>query len=139
MEQYTPNESHKLLVIRGSFYGEKTFPSLNNLLAEYGRNPKAGGRLKKQVEDIVIAYARQQLRGYKAENPVILHYRFFEPARGQKRDFMNVFSMADKAVEDALQKVGVLENDDPKHLLNTTHDFYYTTTEPYIEVYIEEV
>lgn len=38
----------KGFTIKGRFFGDKTFPSLNNYLAEVGRNPKAGGRLKRQ-------------------------------------------------------------------------------------------
>lgn len=129
----------KKVVISGNYFGEKTFPSLNNLLADYGRAPVIGGSTKRKYKDICSWEIRSQLRGYKAENPLILHYRFFEPSRGQKRDLPNVMAFFDKCFEDALQDCQVIPNDSPKWMLNITHDFFYTDGEPYVEVYIEEV
>ena len=120
------------VVIEGNYYGSKTFPSLNNLLAEYGRHPKGGGAMKRKFEKICCDEIRMQLPGYTAKNPIILHYR----------DNMNIFSMADKCFEDALQVCKVIPNDNPKFMLNTTHDFFYLPErygEPYFEVYIEEI
>ena len=127
------------VVIAGNYYGDKTFPSLNNLLADYAKAPQIGGSTKRKYKDICSWEIRDQLRGYKAQKPLILHYRFFEPAKGQKRDLPNVMSMVDKCFEDALQDCGVIPNDSPKYMLNITHDFFYTDGEPYFEVYIEEV
>ena len=45
---------------------------------------------------------------------------------------------ADKIIEDALVKCKVLPDDRPEYVKNTTHEFFYTDDEPYIEVYIEE-
>jgi len=129
----------KKVFIRGRFYGDKTLPSLNNYLAEIGRNPKAGGRMKNDCEWICIAAIRKCLKGWKVTNPpIVLHYKFYEPSRGQKRDYMNVFSMADKSFEDALQDCKVIENDNPDWVINATHEFFYTDGEPYIEIEIEE-
>lgn len=131
--------SMKMFRIVGKFYGEKTFPSLNNYLHECAKNPKAGARMKREYQMIACNAMRLQLRRWKAEKPIILHYRFFEPNRGQRRDFLNVFDFCDKVIADALQDCQIIPNDDPKHLLNATHDFYYTDQTPFIEVYIEEV
>lgn len=127
------------VVISGNYHGDKTFPSLNNLLADFARAPQIGGSTKRKYKDICSWEIRSQLRGYKAEKPLILHYRFYEPSRGQKRDLPNVMSFFDKCFEDALQDCGVIPNDSPKWMLNITHDFFYTDGEPYVEVYIEEV
>ena len=81
---------------------------------------------------------RTQLRRYKAERPIILHYVYYEPKKGQKRDFMNVHFCFAKFFEDSLQACGVIKDDNPLYLMNETHDFYYAD-EPYIEVYIEEI
>ena len=70
---------------------------------------------------------------------MILHYKFYEPQKGQKRDYMNIFSFADKVIEDALQKCGVIKDDDPRYVKNTTHEFFYTDGTPRIEVSIEEI
>ena len=132
----------KKVVISGNYYGSKTFPSLNNLLAEYGRHPKSGSAMKKKFERICCDEIRDQLHDYQAKNPIVIHYRFFEPQDGHPRDNMNIFSMVDKCFEDALQVCKVIPNDNPKFMLNTTHDFYYLPNkwgEPYIEIYIEEV
>ena len=51
---------------------------------------------------------------------------------------MNIFSLADKFFEDALQQVGVIENDNPDWIENTTHEFFWIEDEPYIEIEIEE-
>lgn len=129
----------KKVFIRGRFYGDKTLPSLNNYLAEIGRNPKAGGKMKNDCKWICITAIRKCLKGWKVTNPpIILHYKFYEPSKGQKRDYMNIFSMADKSFEDALQDCKVIENDNPDWVINATHEFFYTDGEPYIEIEIEE-
>ena len=61
------------VVIEGNYYGSKTFPSLNNLLAEYGRHPKGGGAMKRKFEKICCDEIRMQLPGYTAKNPIILY------------------------------------------------------------------
>lgn len=127
------------VVISGKYYGEKTFPSLNNLLADFAKAPQIGGKTKRKYKDICSWEIRSQLRGYKAENPLILHYRFFEPSKGQKRDLPNIMCMFDKCFEDALQDCEIIPDDSPKWMLNITHDFFYTDREPFVEIYIEEV
>ena len=107
----------KEITIKGRFFGDKTLPSLNNYLSEVGRNPKAGGRLKRQY----VMIATNAIR------------------RDAKRDRGNIFGLADKFIEDALRDCGTIPDDDPKHVLNFTHDFIYTDGEPYIRVEIEEV
>lgn len=125
--------------IKGKYFKDKCFPSLNDYLHENGRSYLAGGRMKDKCMNVAIASIRRDLRGVKPKPPVILHYRFFEPEKGQKRDVMNIFAMADKCIEDALVKTKTLEDDNPKFVKNTTHDFYYTNDTPSIEVEIEEV
>ena len=93
----------KAFEIRGDFYGEKTFPSLNNYLAEVGKNPKAGGRLKRQYVMIAANAIRRDLKRWKTSGPVVLHYIFAEPQKGAKRDRGNIFGLADKFIEDALR------------------------------------
>ena len=127
------------VVISGNYYKDKCFPSLNNLLAGFARSPQIGGTIKRKYKNICINDIREQLPHYKAQKPLIIHYRIFEPVHGQKRDVMNVVSMIDKCFEDGLQDCGVIPNDDPKHVLNATHDVFYIEGEPYIEIYLEEV
>lgn len=125
-------------VIHGLFYKDRTFPGLNEYIAELGRNPRMGASLKRDYMMIAANAIRRDLKRFQTARPVILHYRFFEPLRGQKRDFMNIFSFADKVIEDALVKCGVIPDDNPKYVRNTTHEFYYSD-KPRIEVEIEEL
>ena len=129
------------ITIRGKYHGERTMPSLNDYLAEIGRNPKAGGKMKSDYMKITINAIRRCLKGFKVTKPpVILHYRFFELSKGKRRDVMNIFAFTDKVVEDALTDCGVIENDNPDWVANTTHEFTWIDAkdEPYIEVIIEE-
>ena len=129
----------KKVFIRGRFYGDKTLPSLNDAIREYSKHPKAGGRMKNDCKWICIAAIRKCLKGWKVTNPpIILHYKFYEPSRGQKRDYGNVFDWVDKCFQDALQDCKVIENDNPDWVTNFTHEFFYTDGEPYIEIEIEE-
>ena len=133
------NGSTKKVVIQGRYYGDKTFPSLNNYLAEIGKNPRAGGRMKKDYMWVCISAIRKYLKGWKVTKPpIIIHYKFYEPSKGQKRDVSNIYALVDKFFEDALQAAGTIENDNPAWVANTTHEFYYTDSEPYIEIFIEE-
>lgn len=129
----------KSFTIHGAFCGDKTFPSLNNYLSEIGRNPKAGGRYKKQYVMVATNAIRRDLKRWKTDKPIILHYTFAEPKKGAKRDRGNIFGLADKFIEDALRDCGVIPDDNPKYVVNFTHDFIYTTGEPWIRVEIEEV
>ena len=70
-------------------------------------------------------------------NKVILHYRFFEEKKNRDKD--NVFAFATKVVQDAMQELGIIDNDGWKNIENFTHDFFVDKEKPRIEVYIEEV
>lgn len=125
--------------IRGKFYKGHCFPGLNEYIKEIGKNPKAGNRMKQEYQMIACNAIRIGLKRFKTDKPIILHYVFKEPKKGNKRDRMNVFSFADKVIEDALQRTGVIPNDDPEHIANTTHEFEYTSWVPSIKVEIEIV
>lgn len=129
------------ITIRGCYHGNRTFPSLNDYLAEVGRNPKAGNKMKADFIKVTISAIRRCLRGYTVEHPpVVLHYKFYELKKGKRRDVMNIFSFADKVVEDALVDCGVMKDDNPDWVENTTHEFFWIDpkNEPYFEILIEE-
>lgn len=127
------------VTIRGEYFGNRTLPSLNDYLTEIGKHPQAGGRFKSSYMKPCISAIRRCLRGWKVTNPpVILHYKFYERKKGHRRDVMNIFACADKFFEDALQECGVIENDNPDWVENTTHEFAWIEDEPYIEIEIEE-
>ena len=98
--------------------------------------------MKRKYERICCDEIRMQLPGYQAKNPIILHYRYFEPRDGHVRDVTNIHAFCSKVFCDSLQVCKVIPNDNPKWLLNETHDFFFLPEkwgEPYIEIYIEEV
>ena len=127
------------VTIRGEYYGNRTLPSLNDYLAEIGKNPKAGAKFKDSYTKPIISAIRRCLRGYKVTKPpVILHYRYFENKKGKRRDIGNIHSLCQKFAEDALQVTGVIQNDNPDWICGFTADFEWITSEPYIEIEIEE-
>lgn len=128
-------------IIGRHWKNEKTFPSLNDYIAELGKNPKAGGRMKSKYEKIACDAFRLAYKSKKITDRITLHYRFYEPESGQKRDHMNVFSFADKVIQDALQKCGALKDDSPQYVDGgrITHEFFYTDGIPKIEIEIEKI
>lgn len=127
------------VIIKGKYYGNKTLPSLNNYLAEQGKNPRAGGRQKSSYKWVCIDAIRKYLKGWKVTNPPItLRYDFYEPKDGHPRDIGNILGEADKLFEDALQDCKVIENDNPKWVVGIQGFYHLTDGEPYIEIEIEE-
>lgn len=139
LEKDTTNRTSNVFTIRGAFCGDKCFPSLNQYIAELGRNPRCGARYKKQYVMVATNAIRRDLRRFRTDKPVILHYTFAEPRKGAKRDYGNIFALADKFIEDALRDCRVIPDDNPHYVKNFTHDFIYTDGEPFIRVEIEEV
>lgn len=117
---------------------EGTMPSLNEYLAETGRRPQIGGKLKREYKNMAIQYMRlTEFRYYQAFKPIVIHYVFYEP--NKKRDHDNVFAFASKCIQDALQDCDIIPNDGWEQIINFTHDFYLDRENPRIEVYIEEI
>lgn len=110
-------------------------PTINEYISDCRRNPHLGAKMKRECEEMTM----WSMNGIKNLhfNKVILHYRFFEP--NQKRDKDNVFAFATKVVQDAMQELGMIDNDGWKNIENFTHDFFVDKDNPRIEVYIEEV
>ena len=138
-EKDTTNRTSNVFTIRGAFCGDKCFPSLNQYIAELGRNPRCGAMYKKQYVMVATNAIRRDLGRFRTDKPVILHYTFAEPRKGVKRDYGNIFALADKFIEDALRDCRVIPDDNPHYVKNFTHDFIYTDSEPFIRVEIEEV
>lgn len=121
------------LKIVGCYWKENCFPSLNDLLAEATRSPMAYGRLKRQLENIVILEIRKQLKGWKATERIRLDIHWGEKAKGKRRDYDNVVSSGRKVINDALVKAGVLKDDNPVYLGYGTNTFEYVE-KPYIRI-----
>ena len=124
--------------ITGTHWKDNCLPSLNDVLAEATKHPKAYWRLKTSMEQVVIASIRRDLCGYKPSKRVALDIVWAERKKGVKRDFDNVVAAGRKIINDALVKNGTLKDDSPKYLLYGRNKFEYVD-EPYIEVIIREV
>ena len=131
-------KERRFFIIQGEYYKEKCFPSLNDLLQEAERHPKAYNKMKKDFEFIAINSIRRFLRGYKAKGKVILHYTFGEPKKGKIRDYDNIVAAGRKIITDALVKSKVIQDDSPKYLGYGTNSFEYVDV-PFIRVEIEEI
>lgn len=116
---------------------EGEFPTLNEYLSACGRNPKAGGRLKRDCMERATWEIRTQLKGFHTDKKIILHYYLYE--KDKRRDKDNVFCMVSKCVSDALQVCKVIDNDGWKNIENFTHDFFLDKSNPRIEFWIEEI
>ena len=123
--------------IRGKHWKDNCLPSLNDVLAEATKHPKAYWRLKTSMEQVVISAIRRDLHGYKATKRISLDIVWVERNKGVKRDFDNVVSAGRKIINDALVKSGVLKDDNPKYLLYGRNKFEYAD-EPMIRVIIRE-
>ena len=124
-------------VIKQKYRGDKIFPDLNDLLHEACRNPKAYAKMKRECEYIVQDAVRVQLGAWKPQGKCRLDIIYCEPNRGQRRDYDNIVGATRKIVCDALQKCGVIKNDNPDYLLYGSNEFTYGD-EPYISVDIVE-
>lgn len=116
-----------------TIYGK--FPTINEYIKALNNNRYVGANLKRDCEESAM-WSMSGIKHLRFDK-VILHYRFFEP--NQKRDKDNVFAFTTKVVQDAMQELGMIDNDGWKNIENFTHDFFVDKDNPRIEVYIEEV
>lgn len=123
--------------IEGTHWKENCLPSLNDVLAEATKHPKAYWRLKTSMEKVVIGAIRRDLKDYRATKRIALDIIWGEKSKGTRRDFDNVVAAGRKIINDALVKTKVIQDDNPKYLLYGRNKFVYVD-EPYIEVIIRE-
>lgn len=95
------------------------FPSLNEYIAACRGNRYAGAAMKKEAEELVMW---QLTRLQKIDKPVHITFTWYE--MNKKRDKDNV-AFAKKFILDALQKVGVLPNDNNRYIAGFTDLFVY--------------
>lgn len=110
-------------------------PSLNDHIRECNKNYRAGNRLKKETQDVVIwAIKAAHLR--EAESPIYIRFTWVEP--NMKRDKDNI-AFAKKYILDALQITGIIPNDGWKDVLGFSDQFLVNKDNPRVIVDIEEV
>ena len=123
--------------ISGNFWGRnKTFPSWNDVLAQYGRKPQIGNRTKQEMQMMCVNAIRRQLN-LVIDKPIKITYTFYEPDR--KRDLGNLL-FVDKIFEDALQVCGVIKNDNQNFVKGiTANEVQIDKDNPRVVVEIEEI
>ena len=110
-------------------------PGLNEIINADRSHWAKGSRLKKKTLEAVMWYI--VAAGLKRiDKPVIIHYRFYEESR--LRDVGNVLAGADKVIEDALVKSGILPDDGQKWVRNIVPWFGVDKGNPRIEVELKE-
>lgn len=132
------HSGRKFFIISGSYYGDKCLPSLNDMLHEAQRNPKAYNKMKRDYEYVAINAIRRFLKGWKSEVKIIPHYTFGEPNKGQIRDYDNIVAAARKIINDAMVKTNTIVDDKPEYLGYGTNEFVYVDI-PFIKVDLEEI
>lgn len=118
-----------------SFVIEKRLPSLNDYVdvCRYGKYQAA--TWKKRIDNLIALYIRSQLKGLQIEKQVYVHIHFVE--ENMRRDVDNVYS-ASKYILDALVKMKVLKNDNPKHVKDIFYSHEYAKQSKII-VRLEEI
>lgn len=101
------------IVIKGKL------PSLNEYIRACRSNPRAGARMKRETEELIIIQLGR-LRPITA--PVILHFVWHEETR--RRDKDNV-AAGKKFALDAMQKAGKLPDDGNRYITGFTDSFIY--------------
>lgn len=117
------------LIIRGKL------PSLNDYTNECRLDRYAGASMKKQVENLIGVSIRLS-HILPVKPPIILHYRWYE--KDMRRDFDNI-TFAQKFVQDALVRNGIIPDDNRKIIPKATHEVLLDKKNPRIEVEIEEI
>lgn len=117
---------------------ETRLPSMNEVIAANRNNRYQGAKLKREAEDIIGQYIRiARLRGTikPTREPVEIDIEWHE--RTKKRDCDNIQS-AQKFVLDALQKEGILINDNRRYVRQIFHKIVDDTAD-FVEVTLREV
>lgn len=83
-------------------------------------NKYAAATMKSQAEHTVMGAIKRGTRGKKMDVPVYVKFRWIEP--NNRRDLDNI-AFAKKFILDALVKMGVLENDDRRHVVGFEDEF----------------
>lgn len=115
-----------------------TLPGLNEYLqAERRRKGRynAGNEMKQHWQTYITAYIRRDIGRKRIEDPVRIHYTFYEPSK--RRDLDNIAAAAHKFIQDALVKSGVIPDDGWKYVRGFTDEFQIDKKNPRIEVWLK--
>lgn len=120
------------------FVVEDKLPSLNDYINACRTNQYKGAKLKKDVENLISTYikiAKVQKKLKPTDKPIIVHFEWHEKTK--RRDADNVAS-AKKYILDAMQKSGIIPNDNRKYVKGFT-DTIIDDKSDFVVVTIKEV
>lgn len=112
-------------------------PSLNDYIEACRANKYKGNSFKKDVEELICWAIRQaQAKGtLKPTNkPCKVIFKWYE--RTAKRDCDNIAS-AKKYILDAMQKCGIIPNDNQKYIKGFTDEFYKSDSNYVVVLLVE--
>lgn len=99
------------------FQIKEQLPSLNDYIntLKSPNGKRIGAAFKKQIDEVCEGYmlSVRQTAAEICKEPVLILFRWNE--RSKRRDLDNVFS-AKKYILDAMQKTGIIENDNYAHI-----------------------
>lgn len=116
------------LVIDGKLAG------LNDYTKACRSNKFAGAKMKKDAEEIIGWYIKQQLPYVHFDGVVELNFRWYEP--NKRRDLDNI-CFAKKFILDALVSNGTIKADGWQGVAGFTDTFFLDSEHPRIEVDID--
>lgn len=111
-------------------------PGLNEYIRACRGSRYGGAQMAKDVERRIKDAIKPQLRGIRFDQPVGMHYAWFEPDR--RRDKDNV-AFAKKFIQDSLVQLGVLRGDGWREIEYFTDTFDVDAEHPRVEIEITEV
>lgn len=117
-----------------TIYGR--LPGLNEYIDAERQSKYKAAALKARTMQLVMIYAKRDLRKWRAKGPVYMRYTWYEPNR--RRDKDNVSGYGRKVIQDTLVKGGWLRGDGWSHISGYSDDFRVDKSRPRIEVEIEE-
>ena len=119
------------------FLIQQKIPSMNEVIEANRRNKYAGAKLKRETEEMIGLYiniARRQGKIRPVNTPVIIRIEWHEKTK--RRDVDNIQS-GQKFILDALQKQGILVNDNRRYVKQVYHEIV-DDAEDFVEVIIEK-
>lgn len=113
-------------------------PGLNEYTDACRSNAYAGGKMKRQYQNLVCQVIRLS-RLKPVSGRVDITYEWYEkpPKRGRMRDKDNI-RFAAKFINDALVEVGIIKDDDWKNIGELSDRYFRASKDPRIVVIIEE-
>ena len=117
-----------------TIYGR--LPGLNEYIDAERQSKYKAAALKAQSMQLVMIYAKRDLRKWRAKGPVYMRYIWYEPNR--RRDKDNVSGYGRKVIQDALVKGGWLRGDGWAHISGFSDEFRVDKARPRVVVEIEE-